>query len=129
MKETNIKKSAYLGLMGVLALVFVSFIQMASADTSTKLYTITQVTKNSAVLPIKDDKFKSQDVTVIVSIKNDSTGDLVEREVKTTLDSDGNGAITVKKLQSITTYTFKVRIMKPNGNSTDNSSSKDATTL
>lgn len=129
MKNSSMKKSLSFGLVGALALAFVSIVSVASADSTPRLYSITQVTSNSVVLPIKDDRFDDQEVTAIVSIKNEETGNLVERAFRTSLDSDGNGSITVGNLTSGTEYSFKVRIIKPNGNSTDNSSRKYATTL
>ena len=131
MNAINMKKSLYAGLMGVLALAFVSVASVARADSDRpKLYTITEVTKNSVVLPIKDKEFRNETVTAIVSVKNQSTGILVERAFKVSLNDKGDGSIKVGSLKSGTDYTFKVRLMRTGETeSTDNSSSKDATTL
>lgn len=133
MNAINIKKSLYVGLIGFLGLAFVSIIPSASADMSghqPRLFSITEVTKNSVVLPIKDTKFKNETVTAIVSIKNQSTGILVEKAFKVSLNDKGDGSIKVGNLKSVTDYTFKVRLMRMGeSDSTGNSSSKDASTL
>ena len=147
MNIANMKKYLYAGLMGILAVAFVFFAPVASAHSDhhdhhhgdhhdsnnnnvPRLYSITDVSRTTVTLPIKYDKFKGQTLTAIVSIKNNAAGTLIEKSYKVSTDSDGNGSIKVSSLKSGTDYSFKVRIINPNsGNSSDNSSSKDATTM
>ena len=123
MNAMNMKKAAYLGLLGFLFLAFVSFVPSASAKSDndnndhgrrnrTKLYSITDVTANSVVLPIRNRKFKNETVHAVVSVKNDSTGAIVERPFKVSLNNKGIGSIKVSNLARTTAYKFKVRLFR-----------------
>ena len=86
-------------------------------------------TATTATIPFRFRRFRDRTVTVVISIKKDSNGMIMEKAVTAKLDGSGRGMVTVRGLMAGTDYKFKVRILKNNGNgSTDNSQTRDAMT-
>lgn len=132
MNITKVKKILQVGSMSASIFAMGLFAPLASAhsDNAPRLYSIRERTENSVLLPIRDTKFKNKTTTAIVSIKEKSTKNIVERSVSVSLNKRGNASIMIDKLKSKTRYVFKVRLMKiGKEKTTKNSDSKSAKTL
>ena len=131
MKTTNVKKLLDIGLISFAALSVILLAPVARADsdssmTAPKIIQAREVTETSAVIDFKDSKFRNDEVVVRVSIKNEDTGVIWEKDITTTVSEEGKGMVTVGGLTGTDNYSFKVGLMKVGGDEfTKNSTSKD----
>jgi hypothetical protein len=133
--KTLYKKSAYLGLVMAVTLLFSSaFTSVANASSSDDNPTphinkINDVTRRTAVLPVQFRHLKNMDVVASVRITDKDNGAVMIQEFNLSLNGSGRADITVKNLMPNTKYSFKVKIRRDSSRHfSDSSDSRTATT-